>query len=430
MREIAKLTAGELDASDKLKAYRDRFIIPEEHGLEKIYLLGNSLGLQPRSAQAAVAEVLQQWAQLGVEGFFMGDKPWMNIQKPIAKMAAKIVGALPEEIVIMNQLTVNLHLMMVSFYRPSGKRRKILCESRAFSSDQYLLESQLAFHGFNPATDLIEVKPDNEGELLNDEGILQAIEEHKEELALVLIGAVNYYTGQVFDIARITETAHRCGALAGFDLAHAAGNIPLKLHDWQVDFACWCNYKYLNSGPGAVGTAFVHARYHGDSSLPRFAGWWGYRSEERFLMKKGFIPESGADGWQLSTPPIPLLALHRAALEIFDEAGIENIFEKGALLSDFAIARLEEIRQGVHEPAFELLTPTLKTKKGSQISIRMFRGGRAVFEHLGHCGIFADWREPDVIRIAPVALYNRFQDIEYFVYHFEKALEEFSNPNV
>ncbi len=399
--------AQQLDAADNLKQFRKQFIFPQHNGKDAIYFLGNSLGLQPKTTSAYINGVLQQWAQWGVEGFFMGDDPWLQFHQKLAAPMAKVVGALPHEVTIMNALTVNLHLMMVSFYNPAGKRAKILCEAKAFPSDQYMLETHVKSRGLNPDDIIVEVHP-REGEwTIREEDVLVAIEKHGDDLAMVLWGGVNYYTGQVFNMQSITAAAQAVGAKMGFDLAHAAGNLPLHLHDWNVDFACWCNYKYLNAGPGAVGGAYIHERYHTDSTLNRFAGWWGYEKETQFLMKQGFVPQASAEGWQLSTASPLMYAGVKASLEIFEAAGMEALFSKGQLLSDYLLFLLNDINKTSQNP-LKIITPEAK---GCQVSMLVPKGGKDVFNFLSEKGVFADWREPDVIRMAPVPLYNTFAEV-------------------
>ena len=406
--------ARKMDANDILASFRNHFIIPERNGVEQIYFLGNSLGLQPRTASECIREILQQWAKYGVEAFFQGDSPWMNYHYQLSKVISGIVGAQPQEVVIMNQLTVNLHLMMVSFYQPKGTRNKIICEARAFPSDQYMFETHLKHQGFNPDEVLIEISPRTGEHLLRTGDILDAIEANKDELALVLFGGVNYYTGQLFDMKSITAAAHKAGAYAGFDLAHAAGNVHLALHEWDVDFACWCSYKYLNSGPGAVAAAYIHERFHMDSSLKRFAGWWGVDQESRFKMEKGFKPVLTAEGWQLSTPPLLLLACHKASLDIFEKAGMKNLVQKGRQLSSYLLFILNQINQESDRKLIEILTPQNENERGCQVSMLMLQNGKMIFDELSNEGVFADWREPDVIRLAPVPLYNKFEEVWKF----------------
>jgi kynureninase len=406
--------ARNLDEKDELRMFRQKFVIPEKDGKEQIYFLGNSLGLQPKSTAGHILQVLDQWARFGVEGFFKGDNPWYHYHDQLTKSLAAITGALSHEVVLMNQLTVNLHLMMVTFYRPVGKRKKILCEAKAFPSDQYVFETYLKHVNLNPYDILIEVSPRTGEHTIRTEDILTAIEQNADELALVFIGGVNYYTGQLFDIRSITSAAHRAGALAGYDLAHAVGNVPLSLHDWQVDFACWCSYKYLNSGPGAIGCAYIHEHFHRDNSLQRLGGWWGYDKETRFRMEKGFKPIPTAEGWQLSTPSMILFACMKASLEIFEEVTNGKLFKKGQQLSNYLLFLLKKINSNQNEKVMEVITPETEADKGSQVSILMLRDGKTIFQHLGEQGVFADWREPNVIRVAPVPMYNTFEEVWRF----------------
>ena len=418
--------AQEMDAKDPLKAFREKFYIPTFHDKPIRYFTGNSLGLQPKSTREYVLEELDAWAEFGVEGHFLGKRPWFSYHENLTEKAAKIVGALPIEVVVTHSLTTNLHLLMVSFYRPSadGKRTKILCEAKAFPSDQYALESQVKFHGLNLEENLVEVFPREGEQLIREEDILAKIEELGDELALVMIGGVNYYTGQLFDMETITKAGHNVGAIVGFDLAHAAGNINLKLHDWGVDFAAWCGYKYLNSSPGGVSGMFVHERHAYNPELPRFAGWWGYDKETRFLMKPGFNPMKGAEGWQLSNAPVLGMAAHLASLDIFEEAGMERIGEKRDLITaylEFVIDTISEKNKA--RCTFELITPRDKTKRGAQLSIMAQGQGKALFDALTEEGVVADWREPNVIRIAPAPLYTSFEDCYWFGQLLEKAIQ-------
>lgn len=421
--ENSQAFAARLDQKDRLAKFRDQFIIPQQKGKEKIYFLGNSLGLQPKRTAGYMSDVMCQWAQFGVEGFFQGYIPWLQYHDCLTRPLAEIVGAKPDEIVVMNQLSINLHLMMVSFYRPAGKRTKILCEAKAFPSDQYAIETHLRAHGLHPDEHIIEVAPRNGENTFRTTDILDQIREHQDEVALVLWGGVNYYTGQAFDLKAITAAAHDAGALVGFDLAHAAGNIALELHDWDVDFACWCSYKYLNSGPGAVAGAFIHQRFHKDESIARFAGWWGYEKATRFKMEKGFRPVESAEGWSVSTPAMLLFACHRAALDIFQEAGMKNIVEKGKMLNDYLFFIIDEINRAQPEQIIELLTPRGDGEKGNQVSMFMHQKGREIFTGLGENGIFADWREPNVIRIAPAPLYNTFEEVWKFGQVMQQVLQ-------
>ncbi|MFN8252505.1 MAG: kynureninase [Ferruginibacter sp.] len=404
--------AGALDEKDSLKDFKNQFYIPLINGKESIYFTGNSLGLQPKSTQDYILNELEDWASFGMEGHFHARKPWMPYHEMFAAPLAKIVGALPEEVVAMNQLTVNLHLLMVSFYRPAAGRYKIICEAKAFPSDQYALESQVKFHGFDPAAAIIEVAPRPGENTISTEDIVSTIEKNANDVALVLFGGVNYYSGQVFDMAAITKAAHAAGAYCGFDLAHAAGNIALQLHEWNTDFACWCSYKYLNSGPGGVSGIFIHKKHISNKDLPRFAGWWGYTKETRFKMEKGFDPIPTAEGWQLSNAPVLSMAAHKASLDIFEQAGPENLFIKGQLLSDYLLFILDEINKNAAEKLIEVITPV--HAKGCQVSMLMQQRGKEVFDALLQQGIITDWREPNVIRVAPVPLYNTFTDIFTF----------------
>lgn len=404
--------AQQLDNNDRLKLYREKFYIPFLHNKSAIYFLGNSLGLQPKTTQDYVLNIMEDWASYGVEGFFHGEMPWMDYCKTLAEPLAKIVGALPNEVVVMNHLTVNLHLLMISFYNPTPTRYKIICEAKAFPSDQYAFESQVKLRGFNPADAIIEVHPKPGTELISTEDICKAIEENKGSVALVLLSGVNYYTGQVFDIKKITEAAHKAGATAGFDLAHAAGNIKLDLHDDDVDFACWCSYKYLNSGPGSIAGAFVHEKHLANKNIQRLNGWWGNDESNRFKMGKKFTPAPTADAWQLSTSPMLLMASHKASLDIFEEAGFKNLIEKQKKLSAFLFEVLNEINQD--NKYFSILTPQNPAERGCQVSIAMHENGKQVFDALSKNGVMADWREPNVIRIAPVPMYNTFEEVFTF----------------
>lgn len=414
--------AQQLDQKDDLKKFRFRFYLPTENGKELIYFLGNSLGLQPRTAQSYIKHVLDQWSQYGVEGFSKGKQPWLNYHDQLIQPLSKIVGALPHEVVVMNQLTVNLHLMMVSFYRPAGKKIKIICESKAFPSDQYMFETHIKHYGLKPEEVIVEVSPRQGEQLVRLDDILTAIDQNKDELALVLWGGVNYYTGQLFDMQAITKAAQSAGAKVGFDLAHVAGNVLLQLHDWNIDFACWCSYKYLNSGPGAVGGVYIHERYHQDASMQRLAGWWGYDKATRFQMKKGFKPVLTAEGWQLSTPSPVLFAAHKAALEIFEEAGMDAVTKKSKLLSDYLFFVLDKVNEAYTEKIIEIITPKNENERGCQVSMLMLKRGKEIFDKLQKYGIFADWREPDVIRIAPVPLYNTFEEVWAFGDTLQKIL--------
>jgi kynureninase len=411
--------AQQLDEEDVLRSFRNEFVIPQHKGKDAVYFLGNSLGLRPKKAVAAITNVIHQWDEAGVESFFKGDDPWLAYHDKLIRPLANIVGALPQEVVVMNSLTVNLHLMLASFYQPQGKRKKILCEAKAFCSDQYMLETHVKQRGLIPGEIIIEVHPRENEFTIREEDILAAIEQHKEELALVFFGGVNYYTGQVLNMKGIAAAAREAGAKIGFDLAHAAGNVALHLHEWGVDFACWCSYKYLNSGPGGIGGAYVHEKYHNDLSINRFAGWWGYRIEDRFKMKKGFDPVRSAGGWSLSTPSPILYAAHKAALDVFEEAGMDVLEKKGRLLSDYLLYVLNAINSSFSAARLRVLTPA--DAKGCQVSLLMLQNGKDIFNHLSEQGVFADWREPDVIRVAPVPLYNTFEEVWQFSRLLQKA---------
>jgi kynureninase len=405
--------AQQLDAADPLKSFRNKFITPEAGGKQQIYFLGNSLGLQPTSTKQYIQQILNDWSALGVESFFHAKEPWIDYHDKLIQPLAKIVGALPHEVVVMNQLTINLHLMLVSFYNPNAKRYKIICEAKAFPSDQYAFETHVKNKGFDPSSAIIEVAPRQEEYTLRTEDIISTIEQHGHETALVLFGGINYYTGQLFDLEKITKAAKLCGAKVGFDLAHAAGNVELHLHDWEVDFACWCTYKYLNSGPGAIGGAFIHEKNH-DKNLPRFAGWWGYDKPTRFKMEKGFKAMPGAAGWQVSTPGMFLYAAHRAALEIFEEAGWKKILTKQKLLTGYLWYLLDEVNNSATKKSLEFITPRNENERGCQVSMLMLENGKQIYNGLMQRGIFTDWREPNVIRLAPAPLYNTFEEVWTF----------------
>lgn len=404
--------AQELDSQDKLSPFREQFYAPYLRGKRATYFLGNSLGLQPKTTQEEILKIMDGWANFGVEGFFLGNDPWLNYHQHITPLLTDIIGAKQVELVTMNHLTVNLHLLMISFYQPNKTRYKIICEAKAFPSDQYAFQSQVRLHGFEPADAIVEVYPKEGTELISTEDILAAIEAHKDSVALVLFSGVNYYTGQVFDINTITAAAHKAGAYAGFDLAHAAGNIKLQVHVWEVDFAAWCNYKYLNSGPGAIAGAFVHERHLNESKLPRLEGWWGNSISNRFKMEKTFTPTTTAESWSMSTSPIMLLAAHKASLEIFKAAGFDNLLDKSKALSDYLFFALNYINQP--EEKFTIITPQDASQRGCQVSISVHENAKAIFDTLMPLGIFADWREPNVIRVAPVPLYNTFEEIFIF----------------
>ena len=412
-----------MDSQDSLASYRERFYIPTVNGKDAFYFTGNSLGLQPKSIKDYLKQELDDWAHYGVEGHFHAKNPWVDYHKILTKPFARLVGAKPAEVVAMNGLTVNLHLMLVSFYRPEGKRTKIICEAKAFPSDQYTLESQVKFHGLNPENTIVEVAPRNGEYTIREEDIHAKIAEVGDELALVFWGGVNYYTGQVFDMGAMAKSAHAVGALCGIDLAHGVGNISLKLHDWKVDFACWCSYKYLNSGPGGISGVFVHEKHADKPELPRFAGWWGYEEESRFLMAPVFKPMSGAQGWQLSNAPVFSMACCKASMDIFDEVGMENLEQKSLILTNFMEFILNDISERYDNCNFEIITPKETIARGCQLSVLMHGQGKEMFDFLTAEGVIADWREPNVIRMAPVPLYNTFVDVYQLGQIIEKALK-------
>lgn len=411
--------ASRLDALDTLSAFRSRFYLPADSvGNPLIYLCGHSLGLQPKTVELYVKEVLADWAALGVEGHFKAARPWLSYHELLTAQIARLVGAKNVEVVAMNTLTVNLHLMMVSFYRPTPSRHKILIEPHAFPSDQYAVKSQIRFHGYDPGDALVELIPRESETVIRQEDIEALLDREGESIALIMLGGVNYYSGQVFNMEHTTKIGHAKGCVVAFDLAHAAGNIPLRLHDWNVDFAVWCSYKYLNAGPGSTAGCFVHERHAKSLDLPRFAGWWGHNTQTRFQMGPAFDPISGAEGWQLSNPPILPLAALRASMEVFDEAGIEKLREKSVELTGYL-----EFLIRLHCPEeVSILTPENPSQRGCQLSLQIHRNGRQVFESLSAHGVVCDWREPDVIRVAPVPLYNTFGEVWRFVEILGKSL--------
>lgn len=408
--ESAKKEATQLDQSDSLRRFRDQFLFPEtlDQSGKAVYLCGNSLGLQPKKARPYIEQELADWAKLGVEGHLKAKNPWLPYHELLTEQMAKVVGALPAETVMMNTLTTNLHLMMVSFYRPIKERNKILIEASAFPSDQYAVDSQIRFHRLDPTSTLIEAKPRAGESTIRPDDLLELIHQHGSELALVLVGNVNYLTGQAFDMRTITEAAHKQGALVGFDLAHGAGNLNTQLHDVGADFAVWCGYKYLNGGPGALAGCFIHERHIKNFKGPRFAGWWGHNKKERFKMAPVFDAIPTAEGWQLSNPPIFQLAALRASLEIFDQAGILELRKKSLHLTGF----MEKLLREAH---VEITTPSDPTQRGCQLSLRFRKDPKKLQEALIQKGIICDFREPDIVRAAPAPLYNSFEDVYRFV---------------
>jgi kynureninase len=402
-----------LDIRDPLSHFRTKFLFPKVNGKDALYFCGNSLGLQPKSTLSHVEQELSDWAGKAVKGFTDAANPWLHYHAQPTPSLAKIVGALPEEVAVMNTLTANLHFLLVSFYRPSTQRYKIICEEKSFPSDRYALVSHAKLHGFDPGKAIVELKK-REGEKVHrTEDIIDAIEKSGGELALVMMSGVNYYNGQFFDMKAITDAGHKAGAVVGFDLAHAAGNVKLSLHDWNVDFAGWCTYKYLNSGPGGVGGAFVHQRHAKNFDLPRLAGWWGNDPSVRFQMTDDFVPAEGAQGWQVSTAQVIPMAMHMASLRIFEEAGMDALLEKRDLLTGYLEFILEECAEEFSKKGISMTitTPRDKNQRGAQLSVSFSRNGKEIFKKLGEAGVIADWREPDVIRFAPVPLYNSFEDV-------------------
>ncbi|KXK54901.1 MAG: Selenocysteine lyase [Chlorobi bacterium OLB5] len=403
--------AQSLDNNDPFKEYRNKFHIPAgKEGIELIYFAGNSLGLQPKTVRQYVEQELLDWEKMGVEGHMFARNPWLPYHEFLTDQTAALVGALPEEVVNMNSLTVNLHLMMVSFYRPTPSRNKILIEANAFPSDHYAVQSQIKYHGYDPEESLVEMKPRPGEDIIRTEDILEKIENEGESIALIMFAGVNYYTGQAFEMEKITDAGHKKGCFVGFDLAHAAGNLKLDLHNWDCDFAVWCSYKYLNGGPGAIAGAFVNKRHLLDMTIPKFWGWWGQDKATRFLMDHDFRPIPTVESWQLSNPPILQLAALKASLDIFHEAGMDALREKSELLTGYMEYLVYENNNG----NVEIITPENKTERGCQLSIRAKQNGKFLHKKLNTAGVICDWREPDVIRCAPVPLYNTFMDIWKF----------------
>lgn len=416
--ENTRAFAQQLDSQDILQHYRNEFYFPKVNDKDVIYFTGNSLGLQPKRTKAYIDEIMNDWANLAVEGHFYAEKPWWDYQERFAEPLSKIVGAKPLEVTVMNTLTVNLHLLMVSFYRPTKSRFKIICEEKAFPSDQYMFQSQVDFHGLKPEEVIVEVKRREGEHNIRTEDVIAKINEVGDELALVLIGGVNYYTGQVFDMKTITAAGHKVGAYVGWDLAHAAGNVKLELHDWNVDFAAWCSYKYMNSGPGNASGCFVHEKHHNNPKLPRFAGWWGHNKERRFKMEPNFDPIQGAEGWQISNLPVLSLAPYLASVEMFAEIGMDALIEKRDKITAYLEFILNEIDKEVNS-SFEIITPSNPAERASQLSVFLHGEGRSLFDYLMKNGVITDWREPNVIRLAPVPLYCSFEDM----YHFGQILK-------
>ena len=402
--------AQALDSEDPLGTYRTQFHFPKVNDKEVIYFTGNSLGLQPKRTSNYVEEIMRDWRELAVEGHFYADKPWWDYHERLSKPLTGIIGAKEKEISVMNTLTVNLHLLMVSFYQPTPKRYKILVEEKAFPSDQYMVDSQVRFHNLDPSDAVVEVKKREGEHFWRTEDILKKIEEIGDELALVLIGGVNYYNGQVFEMEKITRAGKEAGAIVGWDLAHAVGNVKLEMHDWGVDFAAWCSYKYMNSGPGNASGIYIHESHLGKKDMPRFEGWWGTKKETRFLMKPEFEPIDTADAWQISNPPVLSLAPYLASLEMFDEVGMDSLIEKRNKLTGYLEFVLKKVSEEV-KGNFEIITPA---KRGCQLSVFLHGEGRTLFEYLMKEGVIVDWREPNVIRLAPAPFYCSYEDMYRF----------------
>lgn len=417
--------ANNADEQDELKGYREQFYFPILNNKPALYFTGNSLGLQPKKTQEYVLDELEDWATHGVEGHFHARKPWFSYHENFTDKIARIVGAKNQEVVVMNQLTVNVHLLMVSFYQPTKERFKIICEAKAFPSDQYALETQVKFHGLNPDEAIVEVAPRAGEHLIREEDILAVIKEHGPQTALVFFGGVNYYTGQLFNMERITQAGHEAGAIVGFDLAHAAGNAKLELNKWKVDFAAWCSYKYLNSGPGGVSGVYINEKHVANPDLIRFAGWWGHDKETRFLMEKGFHPIKTAEGWQMSNAPVLSMAAHLAAVDLFDEVGMDKLNVKTKALTGYLEFILDDINTRLQNKdiRLEIITPREAANRGCQISLFVHGKGKELFNDLVRHGVISDWREPNVIRLAPVPLYNSFKD----VFDFGQILEHLLN---
>ncbi|GLR18658.1 kynureninase [Portibacter lacus] len=412
--------AQKMDAEDPLAHYKDDFYFPKnENGEDLIYLCGNSLGLQSRHAEEITLEILDQWKNLGVKGHFNGKRPWVPFHLSLKESMANVVGAKPEEVTLMNTLSVNLHLMLTSFYRPSGKRTKILIEQDVFPSDRYAVESHIEWHGLNIDDNLIFIPRDQHSDTVKESKIKEIINEQGEEIALIMIGGVNYYTGQFFNLLQITKWGHEKGCIVGFDLAHAAGNVPLALHNSGVDFAVWCTYKYLNAGPGSIAGAFVHEKHHTDQGIPKLKGWWGHNPEIRFAMRDDFDPAPGVESWQISCQPILSLAPVKASLDMFEKAGMKALRNKSVLLTGYLAYLLNELKND----AIEIITPNLQSARGCQLSILLKKGDKRIHDQLVERGIVADWRNPNVIRIAPTPLYNGYEDVWRFVDHLSNVLE-------
>lgn len=410
MFELSRQFAEEQDQSDPLKTHREQFYFPQKNGKDAIYFCGNSLGLQPKKVRPAIEQELNDWHHHAVEGYWNAENPWLYYQQYCSQPLTNIVGASQDELTVMNTLTVNLHLLLMSFYRPTKQRFKVLMEAGAFPSDQYAVETQVRLHGFDPEAAIIEVAPRPGEHLIREEDIFDIIDQESSSLAIILLGGINYYTGQLFNMQSITEAAHRVGAVAGFDLAHVVGNVPLKLHDWEVDFAVWCSYKYLNGGPGAVGGAFIHERHARNINQQRLGGWWGNEESTRFKMEKGFKPKSRAEGWQISTAQVFNMVALKASLELFESAGMAALRDKSIKLTNY----LEFLLKHIENIKFEIITPKNCKERGAQLSLLFHDKGREIQQKMTDAGIIVDWREPGVIRISPAPLYNSYGDVFHF----------------
>lgn len=419
--ELGLEFAKQHDHNDPLKSYRTKFHLPkDEKGEELIYMTGNSLGLQPKSTKTYINQELEDWANLGVEGHFEAKNPWLPYHEFLTESMAKVVGAKPIEVIVMNTLTTNLHLMMVSFYKPTKKRYKILIESDAFPSDKYAVESQLRHHGYNHEDGVVLWKPGEGEELLNYDDLETILKTQGDEIALIMIGGINYYTGQFFDLKRIATLGHQYGCNVGFDCAHGAGNVELNLHDSGADFAVWCTYKYLNAGPGSLGGCFVHERHANNKELNRFTGWWSHNKKTRFNMRGEFDQLPGAEGWQLSNPPILSMAAIKASLDMFHEVGIDKLAEKSKKLTNY----FEFLLKDLGEDVIRIITPQNPSERGCQLSIQVKNANKVLHTKLTEAGVISDWREPDVIRCAPVPLYNSFEDVYRLVEKLKAILNE------
>ena len=408
--------AAQADAADELVPFKQQFHFPTLNGKDVIYFCGNSLGLQPRNVEAAIQTELTSWKEIAIGGYFGGTNPWLYYQDYLKASLARIMGCQEDEVTVMNTLTVNLHLLMLSFYRPTKERYKIMMEAGAFPSDQYAIETLVNHLGYDPAMAIVEISPREGEKILHTEDIIAAIEAHGDSLSVVLFGGINYYTGQLFDMKRITRAAHTVKAIAGFDLAHVAGNVPLQLHDWKVDFAVWCSYKYLNAGPGAIGGVYVHEYFSSDARVPRLGGWWGNDEKTRFKMEKGFIPKTNAGGWNISTAQVFNTVCLKASLELFDKAGIEKLRAKSIQLT----AYLEYLLHQLTNISFEIITPVDPESRGVQLSLYFTERGKEIHDKMIESGIVVDYREPGVIRVAPAPMYCSFKD----VYSFYEILKD------